>query len=285
MKLLAMLLALAAERLFSPHRDAATRSGIWPALQRLLPFPSFWRSSLMPALFIALPTVLVLAIQRGIPGELLRLPFEALLLFLCLGPRDLADDVQRLRAARSAGDSATVGRLSATLQMGPEPDADHRSLLGALFIQSHERLFGMLWWFLAAGPAGAVLYRLASRLPNLIEDPAAPAAAGAKLIHSALAWAPARLTALLYALAGSMDDALADWRHLREENSHPDWQRQTWTVLATVSSAALDWEDGGGPVVASSLDAALAEVLRMQLRALLILLAVTALFTAGIWFA
>jgi membrane protein required for beta-lactamase induction len=285
MKLLAMLLALAAERAFSPHRDAATRSGVWPALQKLVPVPAFWRSAAMPPLFVLLPALLVFLVQRQIHGELFRLPYQALFLFLCLGPRDLADDVQRLRAARSAGDSATVSRLSATLQMGPEPDADHRSLLGALFIQSHERLFGMLWWFLAAGPAGAVFYRLASRLPTLVEDHAAPAARLANTMHSVLAWVPARLTALLYALAGSMDDALADWRHLRQESVHPDWQRQTWTVLATVASAALDWEDGGGPVVASSLDAALAEVLRMQLRALLILLAVGALFTAGIWFA
>lgn len=284
MKLLAMLLALAAERLFSPHRDAATRSGIWPALHRILPFPAFWRSALMPPLFMLLPAALAFLIQRGIDGELLRLPYQALLLFLCLGPRDLADDVQRLRAARSGGDAATVSRLSASLQMGPEPDADHRSLLGALFIQSHERLFGMLWWFLAAGPAGAVLYRLASRLPTLIEEADSPAARLAALLHSALAWVPARLTALLYALAGSMDDALADWRHLRQ-SPQSDWQRQTWTVLATVASAALDWEDGGGPVVASSLDAALAEVLRMQLRALLILLALTALLSAGIWIA
>jgi membrane protein required for beta-lactamase induction len=284
MKLLAMLLALAAERLFSPHRDAATRGGIWPALQGVIPVAAFWRSALMPPLFVLLPAALVFLIQRGIQNELLRLPYQALFLFLCLGPRDLADDVQRLRSARSSGDSATVTRLSASLQMGPAPDADHRSLLGALFIQSHERLFGMLWWFLAAGPGGAVLYRLASRLPNLVEEVDTPAAQLANRIHSALAWIPARLTALLYALAGSMDDALADWHHLRQ-GAAADWQRQTWTVLATVASAALDWEDGGGPVVASSLDAALAEVLRMQLRALLILLALTALLTAGIWIA
>ncbi|MBV8062717.1 MAG: regulatory signaling modulator protein AmpE [Nevskia sp.] len=284
MKLLAMLLALAAERLFSPHRDAATRSGSWPLLHKLIPLPAFWQSAIMPPLFALLPAVLVFLLQRQLHSELLRLPFQALLLFLCLGPRDLADDVQRLRSARSSGDSATVTRLSASLQLGPAPDADHRSLLGALFIQSHERLFGMLWWFLTAGPAGAVLYRLASRLPNLVDDPQGPAARVANLQHSVLAWLPARLTALLYALAGSMDDALADWRHLRD-SVQPEWQRHTWTVLATVASAALDWEDGGGPVVASSLDAALAEVLRMQLRALLILLALTALLTAGIWIA
>ncbi len=284
MKLLAMLLALGAERLFSPYRDSANRREVWAFLQKLLPAPGFWRAGWMPPLLVLLPTLAVLLIQREIHNEFFKLPFQALLLFLCLGPRDLADDVQKLRAARAAGDSETVTRLSGTLQMGPEPDADHRSLLGALFIQSHERLFGTLWWFLAAGPAGAVLYRLASRLPALITDPESPAAHSAAQLHALLAWLPVRLTTLLYALAGSMDDALADWRHF-PGGVHPDWKRQTWNVLATVASAALDWEDGGGPVVASSLDAALAEVLRMQQRALLILLALTALFTAGIWIA
>jgi AmpE protein len=284
MNLLAMLLALAAERLFSPYRDSAQRQPSGALLRKLLPLPGLWRSVLLPPLFVGLPALATLLIQRQIHDELLRLPFQALLLFLCLGPRDLSDDVQALRAARAAGDSATVARLSSALQMGPAPDADHRSLLGALFIQSHERLFGTLWWFLALGPAGAVLYRLASRLPGLIEDAASPAARGAALLHAVLAWIPVRLTSVLYGLAGSMDDALTHWRQLRR-SVHPDWRRQTWTVLATVASAALDWEDSGGPVVASSLDAALAEVLRMQQRALLILLALAALFTAGSWIA
>ncbi len=279
-----MLLALGFERLFSPHRDSANRREVWAFLQRLLPLPAFWQAAAMPPLLVIVPALLVLLLEREIQGELFKLPFQALVLFLCLGPRDLADDVQKLRAARAAGDSETVTRLSGSLQMGPEPDADHRSLLGALFIQSHERLFGTLWWFLALGPAGAVLYRLASRLPGLIEDAASPAARGAALLHAVLAWIPLRLTSVLYGLAGSMDDALTHWRQLRR-SVHPDWRRQTWTVLATVASAALDWEDSGGPVVASSLDAALAEVLRMQQRALLILLALAALFTAGSWIA
>ena len=282
MKLLAMLLALGAERLFSPYRDSANRREVWAFLQRVLPAPGFWQAGWMPPLLVLLPTLAVLLIQREIHNEFFKLPFQALLLFLCLGPRDLADDVQKLRAARAAGDSETVLRLSGTLQMGPEPDADHRSLLGALFIQSHERLFGTLWWFLLAGPTGAVLYRLASRLPVLIADADSPAGRSAAQLHAVLAWVPVRLTAVLFALAGSMDDAIADWRQV---GPHPDWKRQTWNVLATVASAALDWEDGGGPVVASSLDAALAEVLRMQQRALLILLALAALFTAGIWIA
>lgn len=284
MKLLAMLLALAAERLFSPHRDAAIQTRLWDKLQQWLPLPAFWRSAATPPLLAALGAGLTYELWRALPSEPLRLLYSALVLFSCLGPRDLADDVQRLRAARAAGEAAEIARLTRALQSGPEPDADHKSLIGALFIQSHERLFGTLWWFLALGPGGAVLYRLASRLPLLIEDVHGPAARSAAALHALLAWIPARLTALLYALAGSMDDALSAWRRLSDDFDG-DWRQRSWAVLAETAGAALDWEDRGGPVVASSLDAALAEVLRMQTRAELVLLAVTALLTAGVWLA
>jgi membrane protein required for beta-lactamase induction len=285
MNLLAMLVALGAERLLSPYRDAATQRRLWSAPLRRLALPALWRAAAMPPLLVLGAAALTLLLEQQLRGEALRLLYAGVVLFLCLGPRDLADDVQRLRAARAAGDAGEVARLTRLLQMGPEPDADHRSLLGALFIQSHERLFGTLWWFIVAGPAGAVAYRLGSRLPFGLDDPASPAARSAALLHALLAWLPARLTALLFALAGSMDDSLSAWRRLRRDHAGADWRQYTWAVLAEVANAALDWEDGGGPVLASSLDAALSEVLRMQTRALLILLAFTALLATGAWIA
>lgn len=280
-----MLVALGAERLLSPYRDAAAQGRLWAALRALPGVPGYWPAALMPPLVVAVATAVTALIERQLPGTPMRLLYAGAVLFLCLGPRDLADDVQRLRAARAGGNAGEVTRLTRLLQMGPEPDADHRSLLGALFIQSHERLFGALWWFVAAGPAGAVAYRLASRIPFRLIDAADPAARNAALLHALLAWLPARLTALLFALAGSMDDSMSAWRRLRQEHSGGDWRQYTWAVLAEVANAALDWEDGGGPVLASSLDAALAEVLRMQARALLILLAFAALLAVGAWLA
>lgn len=270
MMLLAMLLALAAERALSPHRDGLP----WPAL------PAGLRGPAWPWLLALGPAALMAVLHGALGSGWLAMLFDALVLFLCLGPRDLVDDVQRLRAARAASDADAVARLTRGMQRGPEPDADHRSLLGALFIQSHERVLAPLLWFVALGPAGAVLYRLASRLPAWLDDAAGVRAA--TTLHAALAWPTQRAAALLFGLAGSLDDALIAWRRLR--GSGCDWRTQGWTLLAEAANAALDWEDGGGgPVVASSLDATLAEVLRMQLRALLILLAVVALFTAGIW--
>ena len=289
MSLIAMLIALIAERLLSPYRDGLFGARLGLGLLRAVPagLRARW---VLPWLMAALAAGLTLWLQSRLQVVLFELPFATLVLFLCLGPRDLADDVQRLRAARSAGDAATVTRLTRLLQMGPEPDADHRSLLGALFIQSHERRLAVLFWFLAAGPAGAVLYRIASRMPGWFDAVDGRPAASANLLHSLLAWPSVRLTALLYGLAGSLDDALAAWQRVRQEArtaASTGWQRQGWSLLAETANAALDWEDShdGGPMITSSLDATLAEVLRMETRATLILLALTALFTAGVWVA
>jgi AmpE protein len=289
MILIAMLLALAAERLLSPYRDGVIAARFGTGLLRALP-ALIGRHPALPWLLTALGAGIVVLLYNGIESSLINVPFAAVVLFLCLGPRDLSEDVQRLRAARSAGDAATVTRLTRLLQMGPAPDADHRSLLGALFIQSHERRFGVLLWFLVAGPGGAVLYRLASRMPSWLESTDDAQARSASLLHNLLAWLPTRVTALLYGLAGSLDDALAAWRRVHDEPRDPatwNWQRHSWSLLAETANAALDWEDSadGGPMVTSSLDPTLAEVLRMETRATLILLALTALFTAGVWVA
>jgi membrane protein required for beta-lactamase induction len=287
LSLLAMLLALAAERLFSERRAAlGGEHGRWAAQ-----LPGWLRDTpLLPWLLAIGIAIAVGLLGSLLHNALLRLAYGGAVLFACLGPRDLADDVQRLRAARSAGDSAAVARLTRLLQSGPAPDADHRSLLGALFIQSHERRFGVLLWFLAAGPAGAVLYRIASRLPAALDPGFDEAQArGATLLHALLAWLPARGAALLFGLAGSLDDALLAWKRIETEAPAPgaeaDWRQHSWALLAEVANAALDWEDspGGGPMISSSLDATLAEVLRMELRATLILLAIIAVFTAGVW--
>jgi membrane protein required for beta-lactamase induction len=286
MSLLAMLLALVAERLLSAQRGRFASPTGWAAQ-----LPAWLRDApWLPWLLAFGAAAIVAALASLLPDPLLRLAYGAVVLFFCLGPRDLADDVQRLRAARAAGDAAAVARLTRLLQSGPAPDADHRSLLGALFIQSHERRFGVLFWMLAAGPAGAVLYRVASRLPALLDAGHDEAQThGASLLHALLAWVPARATALLYGLAGSLDDALLAWKRVETEakGTPVDWHSHSWALLAEVANAALDWEDspGGGPMISSSLDATLAEVLRMELRATLILLAIVAVFTAGVWIA
>jgi AmpE protein len=221
---------------------------------------------------------------RGlISSPFLEVLMSAAVLLLCLGPRDLAEDIHSLLEARARGDHHAANHLSRALLRGPHPNDSRRTLIGALFIQSHERLFGVLFWFFAAGPTGAVLYRLASRLPRALNEiaPDSIAARFAETIHDILAWVPGRATALLYGLAGSLDDALGAWRDLGFTAGR-EWRTGTWAVLATIPAASLTIEEADGSTAApTTLDASLSEVLKMQARALLILLAFFAIFTTG----
>ncbi|MEC9362267.1 MAG: regulatory signaling modulator protein AmpE [Pseudomonadota bacterium] len=286
MTLIGILLALLLERLLG-HLPGWGRPVLFLAVMRglhALAPQRLWRSLALPLLIVVPPAVLVWWGFGLIEGPIVRLLLSAAVLLLCLGPRDLAEDVHDLLQARAEGDAERAAQLARALQRGPQPGETHRSLVGALFVQSHEKLFGVLLWFFALGPAGAVLYRLVSRLPRLLDEtaPDSPALRAADWLHAVLAWLPARVTALVYGLAGSLDDALAAWRQLwREPEPEHGWRTQTWAVLAEVPSASLGAEEQGGAVVPASLEALLTEVLRMQWRALLIMLAGFALTTTG----
>lgn len=287
MTLIATLLALLGERLlarFYVRGEPALIDRYVRLLRSLLPARPFWESAFALALVWGLPVLLVAWLQNRLAYPLEAVLFSGLILLLCLGPRDLADEVHRLLDARERGDGEGAERILRRLQRSPEDDTSPRSLIGSLFIQSHERLFGVLIWFFVFGPAGAVGYRLLSRLPALFhargENPASEAA---DHLHGVAAWAPARVTAVLFGLAGSLDDALLAWRERARTPGH-GWRRQTWAILAETASGSLATDSAdGGLTVPASLDDTLREVLALQFRALLILLAFFAFFATGAW--
>lgn len=290
MTLLAICAAVIAERLLG-HMPGwgspVLMRRYLSALRGLIPVAALWRGALAIPLVLAPPLVLTGWLQDSLETPLLHLAFSALVLFLCLGPRDLADDVKLWLAARREGDKAQADRLARLLLQGPErysetDTPDSRSLLGALFIQSHERLFGVLLWFFAFGAVGAVGYRLASRLPRLLmEHEDSPAAEAAETLHALAAWVPARITAVLFGLSGSLDDAIKEYARLSSDAGH-GWRGHTWAILAEVSSGSLAFETKEGATeVPATLELAAREVLNLQLRALLIALAFIAVAAIG----
>lgn len=286
MTFLGILLALALERVLGQYPGwgrPVLFLGYLGALRRLLPLPALWASRAVPFILLAPPLLLVYGLRDVDASPFVELLISAGVLLLCLGPRDLAEDVHSLLAARARGDAQSFNLLSRALQRGPHPDPTRRTLVGALFIQSHERLFGVLLWFFAAGPLGAALYRVASRMPRALNEVAPESAAVrlAETLHDVLAWIPARLTALLYGLAGSLDDSLRAWRGIAF-SADRQWRSNTWAVLAEVPAASLNMEEeDGSPAMPATLEEVLDEVLKMQLRALLILLAFFAFFATG----
>lgn len=288
MTLIGILLALLFERVLSQSTGwgrPVIFLVVMRGLHRVLP-AALWRSPLLPLAVIAVPVAVTQWLYDGVANPVVEIGFAALTLLLCLGPRDLADDVHDLLAARAAGDSARAQQIARALQRGPQPDESHRSLMGTLFIQSHEKLFGVLLWFFVLGPAGAVAYRVARRLPRFLAETAPDSAAHrvADWTHNLLAWVPVRITALLYGLAGSLDDAIGAWRVLIREPLAGGWRAHTWALLAEIAVASLRSENADGVTETVNLDSVLREVLRMQWRALLLMLAVFALVTTGSMF-
>ena len=286
MTFLGILLALALERVLGHYAwwgRPVLFLGYMRLLHAALPIKKFWDSVLAPWLVLLPPLVLLSYLHGLIASPFVDVLVSAGVLVFCLGPRDLAEDVHSLLDARNRGDHEAALQLSRALQRGPHADPTHRTLIGALFIQSHERMFGILLWFFAAGPVGALAYRLASRMSRAFREISTDTRAlyVAEALHDILAWVPARVTALLYGLAGSLDDAMSVWRG-HEFSTGQEWRSRTWALLAEVPAASLNMEEADGAVaMPANLEESLGEVLRMQSRALLVLLAFFAFFATG----
>lgn len=142
--------------------------------------------------------------------------FAVVLFLFCLGPKDLHDEVELYIDAVQTGDEKQAATLAAGLLHEPVPvDATERTeaVTRAVLREANERQFAVLFWFALLGPAGALLYRSADVLRR---DPGANASeefrTATTRMHGVLAWLPAHLTAMGYALAGSFEDAVSDLR-------------------------------------------------------------------------
>ena len=91
----------------------------------------------------------------------------------------------------------------------------------AIFVQANNRLFGVVFWFMVLGPAGAWLFRVSDLLRRRAAFEAARRAArGCRGDLGARARRAARragldsgaAAALSYALAGSFEDAVGNWQ-------------------------------------------------------------------------
>ena len=181
------------------------------------------------ALVALLPVLPVLAIAWSFDEVLLGVPylvFAALVLLFSLGPRDLGDDVDEFARAQDAGDTEAAEAAALELLERPVP-ASHPEKIHALrqsiFVQANNRLFGVIFWFLLLGPVAAWLFRVTDLMRKravasarqTTEDGRTVRPSFARAIlrcHGVLAWPRARLLALGYALAGSFEDAVSDWR-------------------------------------------------------------------------
>lgn len=175
------------------------------------------------------------------------LAFYTAMMFLCLGPRDLEQQVESLLDAWDRDEDEKLAREAQDL-LGASPPEDHHSLQRALseavLIQANERIMGVLFWFMVLGPLGAVIFRLNCHLKNMPghrDEPDRPFDAAVARLHDILSYVPAHLTALGYALAGSFVDAFHHWRSAAE-HWRGDWRAAVEGTLVAGGLGAVQYQ-------------------------------------------
>lgn len=172
---------------------------------------------------------------------------HAVLLYFCLGLRSLHDHTAPIQHALEAGDIDEARRLTSYIVSRDTGNASEEDLAKAsaesLLENGCDAVFGTVFWFVIAGGAGALLYRLSNTLdamwgyrsPRLLRFGCVAAR-----VDDVLNYLPARLTALSYAALGNTRLALQCWRQ-----QAPAWPSPNAGPVMAAGAGALGLALGG----------------------------------------
>jgi membrane protein required for beta-lactamase induction len=257
MKLIALLIGLVVERLATQlfhlrelrWLDRIIDRGFRQA-DRFANWPALIPVTILAVILVA-PVLLVVF---GLGDLLFGFPYlllAILVLFFSLGPKDIGEDVDEYCTALESEDEDEIRKSARALterDLPKDPLERIRMVEEAVCVQANNRLFAVIFWFVLLGPIGAWSYRVTDLIRRRAvfdasrDDDSRKTAdmvlEAAGQLHGWLAWIPARLTAIGYAMAGSFEGALSAWR-LTEGAAAKSQSEQSETLLARVGIGAL----------------------------------------------
>jgi len=248
MTFLTVLLALFVERVLRQHRPRRKHRWFdtYCGYLARTSFAQWLMTRPWGGVIALLPPLALIAWMQSFFGELggpFALVFGVAVLLYSLGPGDLGDEVESFVSARDEGPGETAEAIAEEFCPGDVPKTEPRRSLAVargVVVLAARRLTGPIFWFVVFGAVGAAAYRtiflLAERLQNETCPPEMKRNSD-EMCHIA-DWAPARITAAGYAIAGDFDAVAHAWRtfdHTRDgsldESEH---------LLASTGLAALD---------------------------------------------
>lgn len=279
MALISIILSLLLDRALRHLHDLRDLSWFEHYSRVLYNFVRFDNGVLKLVLILALPLVVIGLLQFVLYEILFGLPgfvFGIVVLIYCLGPACLSSDIEAYLDARSLGDDdealhyagALTERAASTV-----PDQQTSDVTRAILHSANERIFAVLFWFVLLGPVGSVAYRLSTNISKQDRD-LEMVRFDANLLQAIMAWLPARMLAMGYALTGHFDGALRAYQNRPYET---DMAIANHDVLVAAGLGAL--RDSEVTDEISCIQAAR----DLVTRAIVVWIAVLALLTMGGW--
>ncbi len=294
MTFIIIALSLLAERFLLEQEayrqpDWLRRYTLW---SQQLPWGEWMSQSVAGIILILAPLLLTIgllqAVFDNILGGIPELLFATLVLFFCLGPRDLHRQAHTFIDACEAEDEENAKRIGSEF-VADTPlqtkSAYGLAIANGILEQAYIRTFSVIFWFIILGPLGAVLYRschtIKQSLPG-INDLGIDFRSGVNRLLEILDWIPARITAFTYALGGNFHDATHAWWNSNGDSTQASESAKQ--ILHRAGTGALGLYDTPttdneplDPAVTSEM------ALAMVLRSVTIWLGILALMTITSW--
>lgn len=189
----------------------------------------------LPAIVIAL----INGLGESVAMQAVHIVVGALILWYCLGPKDLRTVLAGYFSALEREDPQSAWEhLRELMDIEALDDAPQmaRSVTHYILTEINTRFIAVIFWFALLGPAAALFYRLCTLYADMLRlEPGHPHGALLRKVRLVLDWLPARLTALAYAFVG---DFVRGYSAL-----HPFWRQanaHTDRILAETGLAALN---------------------------------------------
>lgn len=196
------------------------------------------RLSIVTLLFT--PLFIVIILQGWFEGSLyglFELLFGLIIFAYCLGPKDINRQINRYLLARENGDEESAMVEASEIMQKPapsDPDQQTVEVMRSVLHESNDRVFSVIFWFVILGPLGAVLYRLTTHTMRTTEH--ANLREAAKQLQAILAWIPAHLVAIAYAITGDYEGAKHEFSNKMRQH---DLSESNYHTLITAGQGAI----------------------------------------------
>lgn len=195
---------------------------------------------------------------------------------------DLNSLLDRYTAALHAEDDNTISLVEERVQVqNVDGTSGAERVLRSVFVRSHEQLFGVVFWFIVLGMAGALLFALSLRLRRRAGDGTGNFADAARHLYAILSWPSSRAAALGFAVAGNLVDAVDGWHRVEDGSLKSSESLLCAVGLASLSLGKTATPDGDNTALAAQVE----EVQALVNRTLLVWLTILGVMTIGGWLA